>query len=564
MRDLSPVTLRTSAGFYVTAEGGGGSEGHHGGLAMANRTSAGAWEELLFRESTAGKVGWRAPNGAWLCAEPGGVLVFNRHRPGDFEPDAWEGFTPVPMSQDGRRWAYRTDHGTYVVAEGGGGGALTHRHPNHAPGSNPGVWETLEASEDLRPPSVPAPPAGHVDWEGYLRPYGRCWGDDRGPRIVAGATCFPLLCQWRENQDEAKRQMDRTVSAGRPYLRVAWRLNGRPWDSVGLTVDPLTQPGYEALLRGMLVAAWERGLRIMLTCCDMYSWTDSQAEHWHRAVGQIAASVNELVVIANDGLNEMRGTHPGGESDEAIQQMEHLMSVWRAAYPWGQVGISDPADQAMAGMQRMSRGPATMAQIHDVRWHAPDAIRHGFNTRHDNWPGKPLHQREPAGPNSPGGHPNGYVYQPINDVDDLFAIYTVHAMTGQMSTYFNDPALINRAPLDSTWGFRELPALWAQMGIPPDIGNGQTHHGLQAGSPMDVGGSHAARADAMVAPDGRTAIGVISGSHDGRYPWQVRARWDAEVTRTWPDGDVATARYSAGQVIDAPGPEPAVLRFDRL
>jgi hypothetical protein len=77
-------------------------------------------------------------------------------------------------------------------------------------------------------------------------------------------------------------------------------------------------------------------------------------------------------------------------------------------------------------------------------------------------------------------------------------------MTGQLVTYFNDPALVSRQPLDSTWGFKEIPQMWKQMEIPENVGQGTLLHGGKPNAPLQVTNGNPNRVDSVVCPDGRS------------------------------------------------------------
>jgi hypothetical protein len=204
----------------------------------------------------------------------------------------------------------------------------------------------------------------------------------------------------------------------------------------------------------------------------------------------------------------------------------------------------------------LTPAPANVSLIHDVRWYPTDAIRRAFNTIYENFPGHPVCQDEPTGPNGHVPKPFGQnVWQPIDDADDLLAIYTVHVMTGQASTYFGDPSLVSREPLDVGYGLNELPVAWAAMGIPEDIGQGATKPGHHDDAPLQVVNSHAERADSQVVGD--YAIGVISGGDN----WQVRAGRDGQATAWTGAGVVWEGRVSRGQVLPIGGPTPTVVRI---
>ena len=84
------VSLRSSNGKFICAEGGGG------GAVVANRGALGAWETFTLHDLNGGnlvdgnKVTLQAANGKYVCAEGGGggAVVANRGAVG-----AWETFT---------------------------------------------------------------------------------------------------------------------------------------------------------------------------------------------------------------------------------------------------------------------------------------------------------------------------------------------------------------------------------------------------------------------------------------------------------------------------------------
>ena len=321
-------------------------------------------------------------------------------------------------------------------------------------------------------------------------------------------------------------------------------------------MDPIRDGWFDDVLRRYLEACRDRGIRVNLSSGDMYNWTDTQAEDSFRRVAAIAASVSPEVVWLSAVTNEMRGTMPGGESPENVSKMAHLLTVWTARYPWSLLAGSDPASQDKAGMRRLAPSPAAVALIHDVRQTPADALRRAFNTRYENDPGMPVVQDEPIGENGDQPAPWGQnVYQPMPDSDDLLALYTMHVLTGQGSTYFSDPSLVSREPLETTWGFTHLLPLWREMGIPEDIGQGTLAPGHHGDAPLQVVGSHAERADSAVI--GAYSLGVISGGSG----WQVRAGRDGMATAFMAAGVVWEGRVSRGQTLPIPGPTPTIVRM---
>ena len=480
--------------------------------------------------------------------------------------DIWEHWKPIAH---GRGIALQSYWGTWLSVQEGG--AAKGEGRVLVDGPTPGPWEELLPSNPAAfgikgdggnsgqggGGSVSSGPDALV---GLVSIHGRSFGDATGPRIVHGYSDFGALKKFHEDRDRMLGQLDRAAQAGQQYVRVLWRLNGGYWTDSGVTNDPIRDPWWEDALRGFLQACHDRGLRANLTSGDFYNWSDQEADDSFRRCAQIAASVSNEVVWLGAAANELRGVHPEGEGDAAVAQCEALQEIWAREYPGSLRSVSDPADQACGGMQRLSGGNSNVALIHDVRWEVTDALRRCFNTVYENDPGKPVVQDEPTGPNGhpPDGTPYAnLVYQPVEDPNELFAIYTMQVITGQASTYFNDPALASRQPIDSTWGFTELPALWRQMAIPQDIGQGDLKPGHHDDAPLQVVYSNAERADCAVR--GTYAVGVISGGDN----WRVKSGWDGTLTLFGASGATHEQRIARGQEIPAHGPAPQVVRIVR-
>ena len=120
------VSLKSSSGAYVCAEGGGGGE------LKANRDGVGEWERFEVVERGGNSIALRTSTGHFLSAEGGGggALVANRDKIG-----GWEIFKVVELG--GERFALETENGHFVVAEGGGGHTLL------ANRGGVGEWETF-------------------------------------------------------------------------------------------------------------------------------------------------------------------------------------------------------------------------------------------------------------------------------------------------------------------------------------------------------------------------------------------------------------------------------------
>lgn len=480
----------------------------------------------------------------------------------------------VLYDRRGPVWASDTNHVPgYVEMQGDGNLVIYDASvtPVWSTGpAGPGAWLEIDASglRILRnsiawqtdPVSIQEPPvtpgATLVRKLGRVRVLGQSFGDESGPRIVHGCSDFAALVKHHEDRDRSLRQLD-VIARFQQYVRVLWRLNGWKWTTSGLTVDPKRDGWFDETLRDYLSECAERGIKVNLSSGDMNNWSRSEMEDGFRRVAQIAASVSQDVVWLSAATNELRGTMNGGESGENIATLEHLMRIWEQHYPWSLRAISDPESQDRAGMRKLARGNANVALIHDVRWAISDALRRSFNTMYENYPDEPVVQDEPTGPNGSPPHSefSRLVYQPIDNPDELFALYTMHIITGQASTYFNDPALVSREDLDSTWGFKELPQLWRELDIPEDIGQGELLPGHRAAAPLQVEGSNAERADSV--RRGSYNIGVISGGDR----WKVRAGVSGHVLARTADRIVFEGHISRGEVLPISGPTPTVVRI---
>ena len=438
----------------------------------------------------------------------------------------------------------------YLSAQNYGGGQVLGNGPE------PTDWEVFVPSDYSVFNLGGSPVSGKVDQlQGLVDIKGKSFKDESGPRIVHGCSDFGAIIKYHENRDSYLKTLD-TIAAHQQFVRVAWRLNGGLWESSGLTVDPIEHTWWADAVRGLLKACSDRNLRVNLSCMDMYNWSEDEAYKYITQLAQIAESVSHEVVILHE-WNEMRGTVPGGESESGVNLLRDLTRKWQEYYPWCLRGLSDPGSQDKTGMKNLAQDPANVAIIHNVRWYANDAIRRAFNAVYENWPDKPIVEGEPTGPNGSPPH-NAFtrqVYQPIEEHDDLLAIYTQHILSGQMSTYFNDPALYSREPIDSTWGFKEIPELWRKMEIPENIGQGELFPGHWNNAPLQVIGSNAERADGTEI-DGEF-FGIISGGNN----WKVKSGRDGELTLYQASGEIHYGRISAGERIPADGPIATEVRI---
>ena len=120
------ISLESSTGAYVCAEGGGG------GALRANRSGVGDWERFEVVERGGDRISLRTVGGHFLSAEGGGGGALSADRD---QIGAWEVFKVVELGGD--RFALETSNGHFVVAEEGGGGDL------RANRTAIGAWESF-------------------------------------------------------------------------------------------------------------------------------------------------------------------------------------------------------------------------------------------------------------------------------------------------------------------------------------------------------------------------------------------------------------------------------------
>ena len=399
------------------------------------------------------------------------------------------------------------------------------------------------------PGPTPAPPGNVRKLMGPVRPLNQSFADGNGPRYIHGCTDFGGIVKHHEDRDNSLRSLDITASH-QQFIRVAWRLNGWLWTPSGLTIDPIRDVWWEPVVFDYLQCCRDRGLRVVLTCADMYNWSNAQARNYMEVLAHLAQQTGSDTVIMHE-WNEMRYTCPNGEND--VNFLRELTQLWQNIYPTNLRGLSDPGSQDQVGMEKLSQNPANMALIHNVRHTPNDAIRRAFNIHYDNYPGKPICEGEPTGPETPnpGGLYGGHVFQPVENHDDLFAIATENILSGLIFTYFNDPALVSRMPLDSTWGFKEIPELWRRLDIPENVGQGRLIPGHKPDAPLKLTpGPSNARADS-VEIDGKS-FGIMSAEA------RAVAGRNGTLTMARGSGIIHEGPISVGQTIPVSGPAPTL------
>lgn len=337
--------------------------------------------------------------------------------------------------------------------------------------------------------------------QGPLRVQARMFRDDTGWRRVFLCSWFPALRVLRDDPGQFYRQIDAIAAANYQGIRVFLAVGGWTpyWD--GKEVAPIgfykaefdgnflrpkftnryidAWPDYDELLRKLLRACAERGLRLHVTTGDMQI-IDPRGENeiaLHQRFARVCAEEGGSSVVAvAEVTNEFPMNRFGGDSDMSIDQMGRVIQVWHEHIPdicTMQGAI--PQDEEVDSLYKASEY-GTVCAVHVTRDPADKCLKRTFGLVY--WEGsyrgfpKPFWEGEPAGPGQ-----DSYARQ--DDPEILTALYAIHALTGQASNYFNGPAVRYNEELGSTWGFTELPALFADY-LPENIAQWQhesNHHG---------------------------------------------------------------------------------------
>lgn len=346
--------------------------------------------------------------------------------------------------------------------------------------------ELRDALGLVPPPSVV--PVCQRPLVGPLRVEHKLFKDDTGYRRVLFCSWFPALRILRDNPQEFERQLNAIVAAGYQGIRVFLAVGGWSdyWD--GREVAPISftkwfytgnlqrtdrtgarieaWPDYDDLLRTLLRACRDRKLRLHVTCGDMQIICPSASQEvdLHRRFATICQQEGGSDVIA---LAEVTNEYPinryGGDLPDSIQQMGQVIRVWRECCPGVLTAQGAPLSEEPDKLEAASTY-GDVCVSHTTRDPFSMCMKRTYGLIH--WEGnyrgfsRPFWQGEPAGPGA-----DSFARQ--DDPANLTALYALHALTGQASNRFQGAAVRSRQPLDSEWGFTELPALLAKL--PEDV-----------------------------------------------------------------------------------------------
>lgn len=396
----------------------------------------------------------------------------------------------VLTGPDGRGRAHTgtTGHPGAMVQLQDDGNFVLYEDPNGPQAGTP-IWASstgVFVIADVEPePAVPGRPL-----IGPLRVEQKMFRDDTGFRRVFFASWFPALRILRDNPAEFTRQIDAIAAAGyqgfRTFLAVGgwsdfwdgrevvpvgfrkwlWTGNHLRTDQYGVTLD--AWPNYDDLLRTMLRACRAKKLRLHVTTGDMQAiCPDTTRElDLHRRFARICAEEGGTDVIAlAEATNEFPLNREGGDSPTSIEQMGRILRVWRDAIPGALVAQGAiPQNEEPESLTKASTH-GDLCMTHTTRDPIGTALKRTFGLVYyeGDYRGFPkaFWQGEPAGPGQDS-------YQRLDEPASLVALYAMHGLTGQASNFFQGAAVRSRSPLESEWGFSQLPELLAAH-LPEDV-----------------------------------------------------------------------------------------------
>ena len=301
--------------------------------------------------------------------------------------------------------------------------------------------------------------------------------DATGPRRVIGYSDFPALRIFQDDPAEAERTLAAARAAGWQYVRIAFALAENETDYGGYWRGAHVHP--ETTTKRVLVPfaklAQRYGIRLHLF--GGYSWcvanprgcrTDEIAFIRWMAETLRDEGLAESVVLF-EWRNEYVINAPWRGGPESYSVAREAIELWKRTVgsptTMGSPGEDDPAiarsvretgaDVAAIDFERGLPGYQLMKRAH--RAYYDGRYKRGYL-------GASLFATEPTGPQGVGGD----VTWPLDDPQFVYGLASVYAVSGQAFTFFNGPAVRHRRPIDSTFGFYELPRLLAH--IPEDIG----------------------------------------------------------------------------------------------
>lgn len=430
--------------------------------------------------------------------------------------------------------------------------------------------ETHRVHLEPAPAPIPEPPSGSFiePIRGYLRrgPYAT-WADDGGPRSIRFCSYFPAWRDWKDRPDEVKRNLDRMM--GRWHGWRGFYHLADPWAPFQKDVRP-SWSKFDELFVSLLRESWDRGLRVSLTAGDLQFLSKAEYEALVPRIATLCKGVNEQVVPLSGMVNEARVNSWDDVKSDPKYWLDRVRD-WQDIYPWGQQSTSDPVDaggdpEIPSVLRAWAASPATFSLVHGTRKSAIDAIRRAFNVKFEGVPDLMINQDEPTNILNPRmtGH-NIRVFQPLSTKQEVFGLYSMIVMTGQLLTFFGDCSLTNTAqlPINDDWGFDELPERWQRMNVPDNIGEYELIPGHKAEAPITIEGIPAeasARCDTMTAPDGSRGYALIYGQTAvDPSRWRIVARQACQGALWEAEGDPKAFTTAGGMFADEPSSKQVIV-----
>lgn len=334
---------------------------------------------------------------------------------------------------------------------------------------------------------------------GPLRVQDKLFRDDTGYRRVFGDSDFTLLRKLKYDTAAFAQSQDDCVAAGFQTRRVFLSVGGWAdyWDGhevvpvgftkwlfsrdtghlrpAGLGAFVPAWPDYDDLFRALLRDCKARGLRLHVTFgdCQIILADPAVEIALHDRLARIAAEEGGAEVIAYwEVTNEYPLNRYGGGGDDSVAQMGRVIQTVKRHLPnvlcaQGACLSEEPEEL------RKSITHGDICAVHTVR--DPFAVCLKRTLGLVFWEGnyrafpKPYLQGEPKGMNvGPMDGRGDDMYLPSTDPAEMTALYAAHALTGQASNFFDGAAVRGTARSADGWGYRQLPALFAQV-LPEDV-----------------------------------------------------------------------------------------------
>lgn len=365
------------------------------------------------------------------------------------------------------------------------------------------IWASSSNLFVQREPRPPQPVRDSTECRrpliGPLRIENKLLRDDTGYRRVFFDSWFNALRVLREDPDKFYRWLDDTVRAGyqgsRIFLSVGgwtpywsnygvhpvgfreWRYDGNILRPGGYGAQIDAWPDYDDLLRMLLREYRKRKLRLHVTTgdCQIITPKADQEISLHDRLARICAEEGGSEVIALwEVTNEYPMNRSGSDGFASIDQMGDVLNTVRRHLPdvlrtQGACLSEEPIEL------EKSVTYGELCATHTIRDPFSMCLKRTFGLVY--WEGKyrgfkrPFWQGEPKGMNVPpfNDGKGDDMFSPSYDTAEMSALYSMHALTGQGSCYFDGGSVKSTSENQAdAWGYDELPTLFEEY-LPEDV-----------------------------------------------------------------------------------------------